>query len=112
MSRLSANAAIAGALLAAALPAGAATAWSCALSDDLVRLVCDADAGAAPQPAVAAVKGTVFPLDPRRRWVVDMWSPPSEPEMVERLARATICYRSPDCSVTVDTRVLTAQNTR
>jgi hypothetical protein len=77
------------------------SAWTCALSDDLVRLHCAADDGAVPQAATTAVNGTAFPLDPRRRWVVDLWSPPTEIEFVERLARATICYRSPGCTVTV-----------
>lgn len=113
MARLSVRAALACALLAAAPATPAASAWSCALSGDLVRLVCDADAPTAePAAAVATVHGTAFPLDPRRRWVVDLWSPPTEPEMVERLARATICYRSPGCSVSVDLRVLTAQTAR
>ncbi len=86
--------------------ARAETHWRCGLSEDALRLVCLADAGPAaaaePAPAVrAVVHGTAFPLDPRRRWVVELWSPPSEPAFVEQLARATICYRSPDCSVTL-----------
>lgn len=89
--------------LALSLPAGAqpATAWACTLSDDLVRLHCAADEGAAPQAPTTTVNGTQFPLDPRRRWVVDLWSPPTEIEFVERLARATVCYRSPGCTVTL-----------
>lgn len=89
--------------LSLALPAFAqtTTAWACTLSDDLVRLHCAADDGAAPQPTTASVNGTAFPLDPRRRWVVDLWSPPTDIEFVERLARATVCYRSPDCTVTL-----------
>ena len=49
----------------------------------------------------AVVNGTRFPLEPERTWFVEMWSPPTEPEFVELLARATICYRSPGCSVQV-----------
>lgn len=89
--------------LALTLPvcAQTATAWACTLSDDLVRLHCAADEGAAPQATTTTVNGTAFPLDPRRRWVVDLWSPPTEIEFVERLARATVCYRSPGCTVTL-----------
>ena len=94
---------------AAALSAPAVRAeshWLCALSEDALRLVCLADAGptAAAEPAPApraVVHGTAFPLDPRRRWVVELGSPPSETAFVEQLARATICYRSPDCSVSL-----------
>ena len=39
------------------------------------------------------------PLDTGRRWTVDLWSPPTDPTDVELLARKTICYRSPNCSV-------------
>lgn len=78
--------------------------WQCALSPDLVRLECVADpsvptAAATASPPSATVHGTRFPLDPSRRWVVDLWSPPTEPERVTQLARATICYRSPGCEV-------------
>jgi hypothetical protein len=88
-------------------PAQAATAWLCNLSEDAVRLVCVADVdpldepAAAPAAATATVKGTRFPLDPRRIYTVDLWSPPTEPEWVELLARSTICYRSPGCTVTM-----------
>jgi len=98
-------------LLAAAQ---AATVWHCALSPDLVRLECVADpitpAAIAPA-ATASVNGTRFPLDPERRWVVDLWSPPSDPERVTQLARATICYRSPGCEVqlTLPTALLAAR---
>ena len=44
---------------------------------------------------------TRFPLDPRRQWTVDLWSPPTEGASVEFLARATLCFRSPGCSVSV-----------
>lgn len=114
---------------AAVLPvaARAGTHWRCQLSHDLVRLVCRADV---PQPVVADVRaawseaqatnpsaavpatsavsaptaqvnGTRFPLDPSRPWTVDLWSPPTERDRVELLARATICYRSPGCTVSL-----------
>jgi len=101
-------------LLASCLPGAALaqTTWVCSLSHDLVRLVCLADDApgdaaaaasavtAAAAPAVTAtVNGTRFPLDPRRLWTVELWSPATEPERVAELARATICYRSPGCSV-------------
>lgn len=80
--------------------------WLCALSEDAVRLVCVADAS--PQPAAeaapaltAVVNGTGFPLDARRQYTVDLWSPPTDLTFVEQLARATICYRSPGCQVTL-----------
>lgn len=80
-------------------PTAAETVWLCGLSDDLVRLVCVADSTdeTEPAPVTARVNGTSFPLDPRRRFVVDLWSPPNELAAVETLAQATICYRSPGC---------------
>jgi hypothetical protein len=95
------------AALALAGSSHAGTVWLCGLSDDLVRLVCVADDDAVPDPdrsavaPTAQVKGTRFPLDPRGRWTVDLWSPPDEAEPVRLLARSTICYRSPDCEVLV-----------
>ena len=98
------------ALAAALLMVGTAqagTVWLCGLSDDLVRLVCIADDDTLPDPGrpaaatTAQVNGTRFPLDPRGRWTVDLWSPPNEAETVRQLARSTICYRSPDCEVLV-----------
>jgi hypothetical protein len=102
---------------AAGLPvaARADTHWRCELSRDLVRLVCRAEpatpAAAAPGAPVAVpvvapvstaqVHGTRFPLDPSRPWTVDLWSPPTERDRVELLARATICYRSPGCTVSL-----------
>lgn len=85
----------------------AATTWMCGLAEDGVRLVClsdpdegDETAASAPgRPVTAQVRGTQFPLDPRRIWTVDLFAPPSERERVEQLAEATICYRSPGCSV-------------
>jgi hypothetical protein len=102
------RAALAG-LMALASPFCAAQAlWVCGLSDDAVRLVCVADADPT-LPAVADVKptamvgGTIFPLDTRRQYSVDLWTPPSDMEFVAQLARATICYRSPGCSVVMAT---------
>lgn len=92
-------------------PAWAGTVWLCGLSDDLTRLVCVADTptpdDAAPaQAPVGMVNGTRFPLDPRRQWTVDLWSPATEPEPVALLARATLCWRTPDCEVVMNTAVL------
>jgi hypothetical protein len=97
-------------LLALSVPSRAVAAgavWLCGLSDDLSRLICvyDADLGAEDDPAdakpSAVVNGTRFPLDPRGRWTVDLWSPATEREAVYQLALATICYRSPACEVIV-----------
>lgn len=96
-------------LLALASPFCAAQAlWVCGLSDDAVRLVCVADADpmlpvAADTKPTAMVGGTTFPLDPRRQYSVELWTPPSDMEFVAQLARATICYRSPGCSVVMAT---------
>ena len=86
--------------------AAAQTWWLCGLSEDAVRLVCVAEAdplrATEPSPQqTASVNGTVFPLDPRRQYIVDLWSPRTEMDFVEQLARSTICYRSPGCSVVV-----------
>jgi hypothetical protein len=95
----------------------ASTLWLCGLTEDGVRLACVADAdpssaGEAPPALSLSVNGTAFPLDPRRVYFVDLWSPPTEMEFVEQLARSTICYRSPGCKVvmTTDRRAATAQN--
>jgi hypothetical protein len=93
--------------LGASPPVMAATTWLCGLSQDLVRLECIADqepAGegslaAAPAAATAVVNGQRFPLDPRRRWSVDLWTPPTDLASLNLLARATVCYRSPGCQV-------------
>jgi len=87
----------------ASAQADAGTAWLCHLDESAVRLVCVVEAHGAPPPSAptATVNGTRFPLDPARLWVVDLWTPPSEMDFVEQLARATICYRSPGCSVQV-----------
>ncbi len=92
-----------------ALPSAAAPQWRCALSSDLVQLVCDAAAAEEPAAATASVNGTRFPLDTRRRWVVDLWSPPTELAPLELLARATLCYRTPGCQVQVDVPSLAAR---
>lgn len=92
-------------------PARAGTVWLCGLSDDLTRIVCIADTPAAEEPMPAAapaaqVNGTRFPLDTRRQWTVDLWSPATEAEPVTLLARATLCWRTPDCAVVMNTAVL------
>lgn len=94
-------------LAAPASVAFAGVAWVCGLSDDGTRLVCVADVDPSAndtRPAeatTAVVNGTRFPLDAKRRYTVDLWSPPTEPDFVRQLAAATICYRSPGCQVTV-----------
>lgn len=95
----------------------ATTTWLCSLAEGLTRLVCvaddddlrDAAAAAEPPATTAVVRGTRFPLDPRRHWVVDMWSPATDNERVAFLARATICYRSPDCEVVMAEVLAVAQ---
>ena len=94
-------------------PAGAdGTVWLCHLSDDATQLVCVADGAAAAEaspapagataPAPAMVRGTRFPLDPRQRWTVDLWSPFSgDPAWLDLLAQSTLCHRSRACSVFV-----------
>lgn len=95
--------------------ANASALWQCTLSDDLTRLHCTANAadgevaahvGATAPVRPAQVRGTRFPLDPRRTWTVEMWSPADDGAFVEQLARATICYRTPRCEVQVDLRPL------
>lgn len=87
-------------------PNAAGVHWICGQSEDLTRIVCIADADqfvafdSAPGATTAVVKGTRFPLEARKTYTVDMWAPATEPEEVERLARATICYRSPGCELT------------
>lgn len=98
------------ALALAALPGAADAAdWLCNLSEDLVQLVCIADADplqpapveAGPGAPRTVVRGVAFPLDTSQVYTVPLWTPPSDPEWVALLARATICYRSPGCSVTL-----------
>jgi hypothetical protein len=102
-------------------PAAASPAWLCSLSEDQLRLICVADrdvvvdlqpappaalkptAGGAAPSAVAApvqrVNGTAFPLDPARAYTVELFGPAADGEMLEQLARATMCYRNPACEV-------------
>lgn len=96
---------------AACLPAGAGTHWMCGLSQEGVRLVCVADpgvddvAGADPAPSKPAsgpvVGGTRFPLDTSDVYTVELWSVPDDAQWLELLARSTICFRSPGCTVSV-----------
>jgi len=93
----------------------AAPQWRCVLSGDLVQLVCDAlpsEADDDAQAPTATVNGIRFPLDRHQRWLVDLWSPPSELASVQLLARATICYRTPGCTVEVDAPYLLATTAR
>lgn len=111
MRHLPTAATLAATLCLAAPPAQAGTVWLCGLSGDLTRIVCVADpplaeADAAPPPATGRVGGTRFPLDPRRQWTVDLWSPATDPGPVAELARATLCWRSPGCEVVMNTAVL------
>jgi hypothetical protein len=93
------------ALLGFGVPqAQAQTNWLCGLSEDILRLVCVAETG--PQgvqetepAAVAVINGTTFPLDARRQYTVELLAPAGEMEFVEQLARATMCYRTPECTV-------------
>jgi hypothetical protein len=90
----------------ASTPCHAGVHWLCGLSEDATQLVCLADIepaemapGSAPSPATAMVNGTQFPLDARRSYRVDFWSPATDLAHVDQLARATMCYRSRDCQV-------------
>ena len=83
----------------------AQTVWLCGLSADAMRLVCVAEAGPqeVQEPAarpIVAVNGTTFPLDPRRLYTVELLTQATEMEFVEQLARSTMCYRTPSCTVT------------
>lgn len=96
---------------AACLPAGAGTHWLCGLSQEGVRLVCVADPGvddladadpAPSKPASGPVGGgTRFPLDSSDVYTVELWSVPDDAQWLELLARSTICFRSPGCTVSV-----------
>jgi hypothetical protein len=116
-------------LMLASLAHASEVHWQCSLSADLTRLHCVA-AGATTQavPGVVTdsgsvrdaraettskveVRGTHFPLDTRRTWTVDLWSPPDDGAFVEQLARATMCYRTPRCQVQVDLQPLYRQGT-
>jgi hypothetical protein len=104
------------------LPVQAGVHWLCNLSQDLTRIVCVADPDVdqaadsradrqLPAPATATVRGTRFPLDARHVYTVDLWSPATEPDRLELLARATMCYRSPGCVVTFSAPALAAATT-
>ena len=94
---------------AVCLPADAGTHWLCGLSEDSVRLVCVAD----PEPIMdresaepltrgsTQVRGTRFPLDSADVYTVELWSTPDDADWLAQLAHATICYRSPGCTVSV-----------
>lgn len=107
--RLFARAAVLAALCLPTLHAGQARAitWLCSLSAEGTLLVCVADIDALepnramPNTAAvtAVVNGTPVPLDPTLMYTVPLWTPPTEADFVELLARATICYRSPECAV-------------
>lgn len=84
----------------------AQTVWLCGLTEDGVRLACVAELdspGAAERApgASAKINGTSFPLDTRRMYFVDLWSPPTDMAFVEELAQSTLCFRTDACSVTV-----------
>ena len=94
-------------LLLASAPANSGVHWLCGLSAAATQLVCIADidpmraaATAEHTETTAVVNGTRFPLDARRIYTVDFWSPASDLAFVDSLAQATLCYRSPDCEVT------------
>jgi hypothetical protein len=99
----------AGSLATLFSPVQAGTHWLCTVSGSGTQLGCLADVNAAdastttgaPVETTALVNGTRFPLDPARRYTVEMWSPPTEADFVALLARATICYRGPGCQVTL-----------
>jgi hypothetical protein len=94
---------VAGAAVGAAPPLP----WLCTLSEDSLRLVCvhDTDPGAEPAGAgtgpatTAVVHGTRFPLDPAQVYTVDLLAPATDADWLDQLARATLCYRSPGCTV-------------
>jgi hypothetical protein len=77
------------------------------MSDDLVRLHCDAqvegDVAAAPaEPNPAMVRGVAYPLALQRRWTIELWGVPTEPQFVRLLARSVLCHRRPACTAVVD----------
>lgn len=95
------------AVLSALVPwsARAGVEWLCGLSASGTQIVCVADAApgptaeAAPEPRTV-VNGVAFPLQRERLYTVEMWSPPTDMAFAQLLARATMCYRTPDCRVT------------
>jgi hypothetical protein len=103
----------AGLLLANDVAVAAPPPWLCSLSEDSLRLVCVADTAdaepgdgttAVPAPGArpattAVVHGTAYPLDPARVYTVELLAPATDAEWLEQLARATLCYRSPGCTV-------------
>ncbi|CAD5372285.1 conserved exported hypothetical protein [Rubrivivax sp. A210] len=97
---------LAAALLVQPVAALASSHWMCGLSEELTQLVCVADNeidvvdDAAPVQKLV-VRGTQFPLDTARVWTVDFWAPATDMDMVRQLANATLCYRTPNCSVVV-----------
>lgn len=97
-------------------PARAAAHWLCGLSEDLSRIVCVADVDALdarpPAAVTAVVNGTQFPLDPRRSYTIELWSPASDAAFAGLLARSSICYRSPGCEVTFSAPALEPQPVR
>jgi len=112
-------------LLLASLTHASEVRWQCSLSADLTRLHCvaagvtteavqgaTAGSGAVRETAnteaanKSEVRGIRFPLDTRRVWTVDLWSPPDDGAFVEQLAKATMCYRTPRCHVQVDLQPL------
>lgn len=116
-------------LLLASLTQASEIRWQCSLSPDLTRLHClaagptseagptaAADGSASREiasvqsPPKAEVRGTRFPLDTRRAWTVELWSPPDDGAFVEQLARATMCYRTPRCQVQVDLQPLSRRD--
>ena len=90
--------------LALAGAAAHATDWLCNVSDDLVTLVCVADGDpregvdAAITPT-AMVRGQRYPLNPSLEYRIPLWTPPSDPDFVAELARASMCLRTPQCTV-------------
>lgn len=100
---------IAAALILQPLAALASAHWLCGLSEDLTQLICVADTDVdvadvvddAPPAQKVSVRGTQFPLDKAGRWTVDLWAPASDMDMLRQLASATMCYRTPNCSVNV-----------
>jgi len=112
---------VAGTLSLSSTAARSGTAWLCNLSDDLVQLICIADTDPLdePDPVLqpvstlnSSVRGIRFPLDTALVWTVDLWSPPTELDQLELLARSTICYRSPGCTVTMAPQPWTAALSR
>lgn len=100
--------ALAGLTLALACSVVHAAPWVCNLSEDLVELVCIADleplqalAAEEPRAVRAVVRGVAFPLDEGLEYRVPLWTPPSDPDFVLQLAQATMCFRSPGCTVTL-----------